>query len=397
VRFFEMLIATLLFISTAASANDLFPIGSENKGRAMESTVASERGSAVLYNPANLTLTPGRRTYFEGGFANVSYAYEHPSYDTVVINTKTPIFAAGYGGLLIGDWYFGGVFLPTKGGSMEIPGVPRDVSGTVVPVSVKTSDLGLKTALGLSRKFSRGFRLGVSLIHQYDKKTLSANVVGNPQEVIAYDVYSHVITPKLGWRGQWDHFAAGMIYAPEIKKDFDGAYVSATDPNNTDIPLKEYSPAVFATGATVTAGGASLGLEYQKAQWSKGREYYNNGQGTASEADLNDTSSYGVNLSYDTGRKLTFVGGYASDPTPWGDGRGVEGEASVTGVDFGTLNGMDRSCFAIGSRFVATPESRIDVSLFRAQGKRETDAEASVEGRFEMAITAATATFSQQF
>ncbi len=363
----------------------------------MESTVASERGSAVLYNPANLTLTPGRRTYFEGGFANVSYAYEHPSYDTVIINTKTPIFAAGYGGLLIGDWYFGGVFLPTKGGSMEIPGVPRDVSGTVVPVAVKTSDLGLKTALGLSRKFSRAFRLGLSLIHQYDKKTLSANVVGNPQEVIAYDVYSHALTPKLGWRGHWDHVAAGLTYSPEIRKDFEGAYVKATDPNNTDVPLKEYAPAVFAAGATLTIGGTSLGVEYQKAQWSRGRNFYNNGQGVAEAADLNDTTSYGVNLGYDTGRKLSFISGYASDPTPWGEGSNVEGESNVAGVDFGTLNGMDRSCFAIGSRFVATPESRIDVSLFRAQGKRVTDEDANVEGRFEMAITAATATFSQQF
>jgi hypothetical protein len=381
-----------------AMGQDLFPAGSENKARGIESPLASERGSAVLYNPSNLTTTPARRAYVEAGMINVNYAYEHPQYDPVIVKTNSPLMALGFGGLLRDRWFFGAMLHPTKGGKMEVPGVPRDVSGVVVPVAVRNEDLALRSGFGLGFRWSDDFRVGLSILHQYEHRKLSANIVGNPVEVMNYDVYHQSLTPKLGARYRAGAFTFATGFSPAAEKRYRGTFQSAGTTDVTDVPIRDYTPTQWSLGVAANFQRFTWEAVTIYDGWEAGREVYQSGQGKAATADLSNTISYGTSLSYDTGRKLKFLLGYAHKPSPWGEGRQADSaEDAMAGADFGVLNGISRSSLSGGTQMVLSGASRLEAALLHARGARETSADAAAIGRYQIAITAATVTFSQQF
>jgi hypothetical protein len=394
----QIALALLAGMTSPLMAQDIFPAGSENKARGIESMVASERGSAVLYNPSNLTTTPGRRAYLEAGFINVNYAYEHPQYDPVIIKTNSPLAALGYGGVLANKWYVGAMIMPTKGGEMDVPGVPRDVAGVVVPVAVRNKDLALKSGLGAAYRINDQWRLGVSLLHQFEHRELSANVVGNPIEVLNYDIYHQSLQPKLGMRYANDWITVGAAFSPAQTKTYSGSFTSAANPDSTGVPVKDYIPMQTGLGIAIRKSAVAVEINLIHEAWQGGQSIVSSGQSNAAIADLSNTLNWGTSLSYDTGRKLKFIAGYADRPSPWGAGQNDPSEEMSTGADFGVLNGIDRKNFSAGTQMVLSPETRLETAFYHSSGERENQSStASATGRLQIAITAVTATLSQQF
>jgi hypothetical protein len=405
INFCKGSVALLLLVVVAAwSQNvlgqDLFPVGAENKARGMESVVSSQRGSAVFYNPSNLTLSATRRLYVDVGVVAVSYSYEHPSYDPVIIDTKSPIVSAAYTGYLRDKWFFGLAMTPLKGGSMEVPGVPRDVGGQFFPVAVKTDDLALRSGLAFAYKHSNSLRFGVTFNHLYEKKGLEANVVGNSDTVLKYNVYSQVIVPRVGLTFRRNRFAAAVAVRPAIKRSYTGSYESVSSPDVFKSPISSYIPTNFALGGSLRLGKFNLQTDLSYYGWAAGKDNINSGQSAAAGvSDLKNVWNLGISAKFRTGRNLNLTLGVAKLPSPWGEG-GTASESSglsLRGTDFGTLEGIDRISYGFGGEMSWSKKLRCDFAFMRSTGERTVSAEGSNLGIYQIAITTLSSTLSYDF
>ncbi len=399
-RMSSLLAGVLALAALRANGDELFPVGSENKARGIGSSVAARRGSAVLYNPANLTTTASRRAYAEVGVLSVDYAYEHPKFDPVLVQTKTPVAAVGYSGIMLQDVYLGVLFLPTKMGGTEIPGVPRDISGEVTPISVTTDDRAFLAALGVGYRFNRHWSLGISVVYRQEDLGMDANLVGNPDSVLSYQLAHKSLSPILGQRLNVGALTAAMHFSPAVVKDYSGSFLAASSDDPEAIRLQNYVPAKWGIGLAYSIGVVSIEAEANQERWAAGQDVIDGPSYAATAgADLRNIWNRSLSVEVKAGKGIKIVAGHAVQPTPWGTGSSSEESLRpMHGVEFGQLNGLDKKIWGIGLQTSMTSAARLDASLYHASGERIVNGGAnSGEGRYQLAMTAVTGTLSIRF
>jgi hypothetical protein len=390
--------AATLGVASSAAAQSFFPAGSENKARGMESVEAARRGSAVLYNPANLALTPEPRAYVELGFADVQYAYEHPKYDPVVITVDTPTATVGYAGRLAGPVSLGVVAFPTQAGKTTINGVPRKLGADVLPVEAVDEKTYVSLGVGAALRLASWASVGVSVIDEYERRKLHAVLVGGEGgDLVDGDVHAQTINPRLGARVGPKTAQLALSAQPAQTKRYQGRWASGTAKDGSAMPVG-YSPAVYALGGRVgsrIAGGFDLNLR----QWGPGATVVKSGLGTpAQRADLKNVVERGVFVEGRITNHATITASYAQLPTPWGDGfdDGTT-DTRVYGTDFGYLDGIDRTAYGLGSALKLGASTDLGLAVYHAQGKREVTGQGDNLGFYQVAATILSATLAIGF
>jgi hypothetical protein len=387
--------AALVLGAAPARAASLFPAGSESKAHGMESTLAARRGSAVLYNPSNLSLTPDRQPEVELGFANVQYSYEHPQYDPVVVTVGSPTVTLGYSGAISSRLTLGAVVFPEKMGKQEIPGVPRKLGNDTLPVAVDSDETAVAAGVGAAFALGDQASVGVAVVDEYKKRVLHAELVGGEGNLVDADVHGNFVRPSVGAQAHGDLLAGALRVTPARENHYAGRWLNgATD---TTRPV-DYDPLEVGLGARV-GDRLAAGVDANFQQWSKGRDVVKTGFGLpADEADLHDVWERGFFVEGQIDPRLSVSASYAVLPTAWGAGHddGTVNER-VYGTDFGYLDGIDRKAYGLGAAVRLAPGVGLDFSLYHARGERVVSTGGDNVGFYQIATTIVSGTLAASF
>jgi hypothetical protein len=369
-----IVVASCVTATAVCQAAPLFPAGTESKAAGLESSLRSEGPPAVLYNPANLSLTGKGRSepYAELGLINVQYTYEHPEFDPVTIAVTSPTATLGYSAKPLTRLTVSGVVFPSKTGKTEIPGLPRKVGSAVTAVDVTSEDQVIDVALGAAYKLAKSVSLGLSLVHTIESHTLHAALIGSESDLVETSYRNQFTRPVLGARfGLGPLVELSLAVKPALEKTYEGEHSAASQDGESGPKVVDFEPETVAIGVGTRFRRATLGVEAIHERWSKGRGIVRNAV-TADEpdADLSDVTQLGLNASYRLAQGAELSAGYARIPTPWGDGRddGLV-DHHVYGVDFGQLNGVDRQVVSLGGSLKLRGYDT-SLAIYRAQGER---------------------------
>jgi hypothetical protein len=349
----------LLPLARPCAAETLFPAGTESKQTGLESAAASEGAPALLYNPANLRIRGHGRAsepyvgepYVEVGFVSVAYTYEHPDFDPVHVAITSPTATAGYAARLPYGLTAGLVIFPENASQTEIPGLPRKVGSEVIPLDVSTTDRVIDVGAGLSARLGGNVALGLAAVHSIEQHALTARLVDSDSHLIDMSYKGQFTRPVAGLRVVPNaNLALGLALRPPLRREYQGSQVTAAEPDRQAPKVVNYDPTTVALGAEAHLDAFSVGVELSHQQWSKGRNVVKSGlYADDPKADLRDVTDYGVSAGYALPHKGRVTIGYARRPSPWGDGHDDgELQSHVYGVDFGRLDGLDRTVYSLG-------------------------------------------------
>ena len=380
------------FVTVGLSASDargysLFPAGTSAKSAGMETALVRDAQGAVFYNPAALSLKSTHGTAAELGFIAVSYAYEHPNFDPVIVKVNSPTASVAYAATLGSGFAFGLGLFPTKNGTTRVPGVPRRIGDTMYSVDVKQKETAIRGGAGLSYNLHPRLAIGISVVLAMESLSTDARLVQSSANLIEADQRGVFLLPKLGMQGHVSRVSFAASVNPAVTKRFNGSINASTQA--TDENMVQYEPAGLQAAASWQVSDWSIGLHNNVKFWREGRTIMRAGNGTdGNRVDLKTVWERSVHLSARLHPTWKATGAYAQLPSQWGDGYASSENANrVDGVDFGQADGIDREVMALGSEFAPHKNWRFDASLSHAFGKRNVEAGGENEGYYQVAYT----------
>lgn len=337
-------------ISSAGMAQDLFPAGVESKAAGIESAIASRSAPATLYNPANLSLSPAStKTYVELGAVRARMAYEHPRFDQVYVDVKSPVGTAGVTGSLSSDKLrAGAIIFPTKQGGIQIDGMPQAIGETTHPLTVQNKDQSFKAAVAASWAVTPGFSAGAGLIQSFERRSLTASVIGSGDPLVQQELNNDSSRWIAGIRSEVGGSTFAAAVTTPVRKTYKGFTRLGGESVDEALATTGYEPTVLATGTGLTTGSLTSEFSLNQKLWSTGssaiREALSIG---AQRTDIKDITESAVKISWHANPRWTVSSSYANLPSPWGEGHSASNPSGPSmGVMFGTANGVDRQ--AIG-------------------------------------------------
>jgi hypothetical protein len=397
---FLMAIAGLTLAESAWSVTP-FPAGAEAKTAGMGSSLISVGPPALLYNPANLHAgqpddAAGRAPYAELGMIRARYSYEHPDFDPVAITVTSPTATLGYQ-QQVGPVALGFVLFPTASGKTEIPGLPRDVGGTMTALEVETDETAYEIAAGVSGHVGEHVSIGVSAQHIIEDRHLTARVIGNDEPLVDIDYKNQFTRPVAGVSARAPMINGALSYRPALIKRYRGS--QTTGGREEESPqVVDYDPAVINAGVGGAWHKVRAGVEMAHERWAPGSTVVKDGIASNSpDADLNNVTSVSVTAGYQLTPTASTGVGYARLPTPWGNGYD-DGVLTnhLYGVDFGQLNGVDRQVLAVGGQW-SVGSYGVAGSLSHARGERLVGSTGDNAGFYQLQLTTVSGSLSASF
>lgn len=339
-------ICTLVFgLSSRIHANilGLFPGGAGCKSAAMESAGDCTDAQTLLYNPAVMSNIDAGLSA-EAGLGRLQYSYEHPNFDPVRADIKTPVVSGGWIGRFAesrGSW--GIAFLPSSMADLKIKGMPRRVDGSLESLNVRATRKQFHLAAGASYAFPEtGMSLGLSLIDTYDNRTLKgAQVTNSGTPLVEMKASGNFIRPVIGTAWTSDSASAGVGYMFPVTKRFKGKTKLAFKPKSFNTEQVDYDPAMLLTSARVKIQDATLSANVNRVFGSKGRGIQRDGLSRQTKtADLKDANHVGVRGSYKISGygELSLAAAYLD--SYWGDGSYYTDQDGIPHQEIGHIFGQ---------------------------------------------------------
>lgn len=392
-------IAPIIFMITLlatgnAWAQDLFPAGVEAKSSGMESVIAARSAPAALYNPANLGLEPARKkAYLEAGAIRVRMAYEHPQFDQVFVEVKSPVATAGLTGSLL-DSRLRAAFtiFPAKSGELMINGIPQKIDEETHSLQVENNDQTIKTALAASWALAPGINIGSGIIHTTESRFLSARIVGSTASLLNQKLNNNFTRGIAGIRADSKFASVAAAVTTGVKKTYKGER-TMTGKAQSEPETVSFDPAVVGAGWSIGTEKFRTEFNLNHRFWSDGAEFMREGLASDSTgADIHDVTESGVSVSWTALPTLTLSGSVANLPSPWGEGgKSKNTGAALMGPGFGISNGVDRQSIGLLAHSSGTGFGDFDVGLMNVWGSRTISASGASPGRYQIDVLTITA------
>jgi hypothetical protein len=335
---------------------------------------------------------------------NVSYSYEHPEFDPVVVSVTSPVATVGYTQRVSDRLTLSGVVFPSQDGKETIPGLPRKVDGTMEALAVESQDQVIDAGLGAAYRPREDLSLGVSLVHTVENHSLKASTGSGPADLVDLSYHNQFDRPVAGIRYEHGHdygkeLAVSFAVRPELVKRYKGSETLAAGAGGSTAPkVQDYDPTTASLGVGGGYRGAFAGVEAQRQFWAKGRGVVKDGiSADLPQADLRDITQTSVTAGYALHHGPKMELGFADLPSPWGNGRddGVLAD-HVAGVGFGQLDGLDRRVYsgAVTTRLLG---SELSFGVARTTGKREVGSGGDNVGYYELDVTTVSSSIRKAF
>jgi hypothetical protein len=373
-------LSILILFSTRLFAQDVFSPGLEAKRAGIDSVSAVKSAPAAFFNPAQLISTDpsakGYAPYVEVGMVQAQYSYEHRDFDPVKVEVQSPMITLG--GTYTSQnrrWAAGAAFFPAKRGGIEIAGMPRRVGTETMALAVDSKESAYRLAYGAAFQSSTRTSMGLSLVHGFERKQVSASLIGAVAPLVQQELADNSTRVVAGLTQM---IASGsdlsLAYSSAITKKYVGAEKLATSPTALPAATVAYDPATIGVGINLSVLpklSAQLSANYRL--WSNGRELIREGiASTADAAELENIVESGMSLSYQALSRWAVIGSMARLPSPWGEGRFAnEAGQSVVGPGFGQTNLVDRRVIGLGLSGKVSDSQSIDLSFSNSSGSRE--------------------------
>ncbi len=340
-------------LSSVAIAQDLFPVGANSKMVGVESAVMADGASAVALNPAALSRGSGdgAHPYAEVGFGAISASYEHPDFDPVVVDVRTPLMSVGHTqkfrqqGLAVGL-----LFYPVKRGEVGVPGLPRSVAGQMRPLAIKSAEDKARAGLGFGYQLTSRVHIGLGLLHTFEQRSMTVSLVGSDRALVEFDGKRNGGRMVAGVLAELPMLDVGLSYTTGGVNRYQGQQRGVTDTGYVKPTVTGYDPAALRVGLAARLPARIQASAHANHRfWSPARTALYDGLTSQNAgADVHDTTDWSAALGWRMGLRDEAVLSYAQLPSPWGEGSG--GEAPVLGVDFGMLDATDRQSVGLGWR-----------------------------------------------
>jgi len=367
-----------------------FPAGSESKSVGMESALNSRNGPAVLYNPANLSLTSyAHEPYLELGYLKAELSYEHPDFDQVKVDVMTAIGSLGYASSLMDQrLHIGFIYFPWSRGKQSIDGVPRRIAGNYEPLYIETESDNYDLGIGASYQVMEELNLGLSLIRRSERKKLYATQSGDDVTLVKLDAHNDFYIPVFGLSYRRDMITAAVSYTPSREKHYKGSQKSALSDNYTAPTVAGYEPTKIYLGLGISHQQFSVFLHGNYYQWSGGKTVFQEGVTSQNaKSDLSDTINRSIQFGYQVDANLKLLVGYAYKPSPWGDGLfNGQGDNYRIGADFGGINNVTQKVMTLGAEYAMCEHLSINPSLYRSFGQREVKSSGDRPGYYQSEV-----------
>ncbi len=313
-----------LIVSQKSNANvlGLYQAGPGCKSAAMESAGDCTEAQTLLYNPAVLSnISNG----FSGelGLARLAYSFENPNFDPVHLRVVSPMFSEGWKTTFADDrgaWGF--AVMPGSSADLNIKGIPRRISGTVMSLNVRTKRQQFHIPIGGSYAFPDiGVNVGAALLYTYDNRSLKAATVSEPDSTII-DMKSkgNFFRPILGSTWRKDNYSGALSYMFPLEKHFSGDTRIGGDPSFATEQV-DYDPAVVLLSARMKMDAVALSTNFNHIYGSKGRGIQRDGiNRTTKVSDLKDVNHVGARMSYTTPNLGEISAAAAYLDSYWGEG-----------------------------------------------------------------------------
>lgn len=317
-------VASTVILTQNSYANilGLYQAGAGCKSAAMESAGDCTEAQTLVYNPAVLSnISDGISGEF--GVARLEYSFEHPSYDPVRVKVVSPMFSQGWKSSFAekrGSWGFS--LMPVGSADLKIKGLPRRISGNVMSLNVRAKRQQIHIPIGASYAFSdTGITVGASLIYTYDKRSINAAAVSDPNtSIIDMTSKGHFFRPVIGSTWRNDSNSAAAAYMFPLEKHFSGdTKIGGDTPYATE--QVDYDPAVLLLSTRMAMSGAALSANFNHIYGKNGRHIQRDGiNRTTKEADLKDANHVGARASYTTPElgEISLAAAYLD--SFWGEG-----------------------------------------------------------------------------
>jgi hypothetical protein len=314
----------LFTLTQSAQANilGLYPAGAGCKSAAMETAGDCMEPQTLLYNPAVMSRLPNG---FAGelGVARLDYSYEHPSYDPVHVKITTPMFTQGWKTTFAQErGTLGFAVMPGSLADLKINGLPRRVSGTVMPLNVRAKRQQFHIPVGGSYDFPDiGVSVGASLLYTYDKRSLKGAAVTEPNTpLVDMTASGSFFRPILGTTWRNESYSTGASFMFPVTKHFAGKTTIAGSPSFATEQV-DYDPAVILLSARTNYNGVALSTNFNHIYGAKGSGLQRDGLNRATKtADLKDANHIGVRAGYTDPSfgELSLAAAYLD--SYWGEG-----------------------------------------------------------------------------
>ena len=389
-------VTSLAFTAGIAQAQDLFPAGVEAKASGMESAISARSAPAALYNPANLGLEHAqKKAYLEAGLIRARMAYEHPQFDQVFVEVKSPVATAGITGSVFDPRLRAALTIfPAKSGGLTIDGIPQPIGDATHSLSVENNDQTIKTALAASWTLAPGINVGSGIIHSMESRSISAQVVGSATAILDQKMSNDFTRGIAGVRADSKLGSVAAALTSSVRKTYVGERSMAGGIPRSKPEAVSFEPAVFAAGWSVPVGPVRTEFSMNHRMWGAASGIMREGLASESTgADIHDITETGLRLSWAAIPTLTISGSVANLPSPWGEGGILNSrETSVMGPGFGLSNGVDRHAIGLLAHSSDTRFGNFDVGMMNVWGSRTVSAAGANPGHYQtdiMTITAA--------
>jgi len=386
-----MLVVFLLFgFSSSDALAQFFPAGSESKSIGLESSLNSRNGSAVLYNPANLSFShPGHEIYLELGYLKAELAYEHPDFDQVKVDVMTPVANLGYAGAILDNTlHLGFIYFPWSRGKQSIDGVPRRIAGNYEALYIEQESDNYDLGIGASYSLLPELSLGVSVIRRSERKKLYATLTGDDVTLVKLDAYNQFYIPVFGVNYQYNTISTAISYRPAREKHYQGSQKSALSDTYTSPTIAGYEPTKIFLGLGIDYLKYSVSVHMNYYRWTQGKKVFQEGVTSQNaQSDLRDSIDRAIQFGYQVMPNLKVLAGYAYRPSPWGDGffNGQSDQYRI-GADFGGINNVTQKVMSIGSEYAMCNNLNLNPTIYRSIGRREIKASGDRPGYYQSEV-----------
>lgn len=381
----------------------LFP-GIQSKVSAGAGQTVSRGSAALFYNPANLIFSKFIEPYIDVSLAKISYSYQHTDvdqYDPAVVNVTAPPVTFGVGFRPVPDFALGFAVFPTGSGAVQlIEAVPLYLTGNVYKLSdIITKNSGSKIAAGAAYRFSFPFTVGVSLIRTSEENQIQVFPVESEDALFdaAYTGTSNQFV--LGARSELidRYLALGFSYRTGAARPYVGDIGSSlsSSPDFEEFTGVGYSAGAIGFGVESRFSSFGLFLDFVRETWSAGRKVYKSGFGVEpDEYDFIDSNNISLGLKWWVAPKHMVEVAFGSHGTNMGDGTPVsggaglqeEGELTIAGPKFGSLEAIPRTIFSAGYRAKISGTGYFQFGVHSQSGSRVVPEGFAQEGQYNLSV-----------
>lgn len=380
-----MLYVTLISASQSLIAGVLAPFQptTVSRGQSIDSSLPKDVLSSLLFNPSTLQSRQNDLLLEPSfGYVSLSATYEHPNFDPVRLNMRTPI--ASFGGATpldkASNVMFGFGLFPSSYQDFEINGLPKRVDGKTESVFVKNRLRNIMVPLGISytqqlsssvstlsqSSISRApqktplvlvgsskpryWSVGATWLLTYDERKLFARSISDGTELV--DMNSRWTGSRwvLGASLKDQNYQLGVSWMPPIRKSFKGVtYVAGyTEPRDTD--QVELSPGRLGASTFVPVLNAadaevSVQLDANRVFGSIASKSFDGISRKATGTETRDVTQWGASIFVNWATHDSFSLSAGHEPAWIRDGRYVvDANGSIDhklGATFGQTTGMD--------------------------------------------------------